>query len=76
MNSIEVLRQSFEQVAGHLANLELVQSIVAETTKKGGSIEDIIQMLENKMNDSEVTLRTDLRILVNEIRHMARKSSG
>jgi hypothetical protein len=76
MNSVEVLRQSFEQVAGHLANLELIRTIVAETTEEGGSIEDIIQMLEDKMNDSEVTLRTDLRILVNEIRHMARKSSG
>ncbi len=76
MSSIEVLRQSFEQVAGHLANLELVRSIVAEITEKGGSIENIIQMLEDRMNDSEATLRTDIRILVNEIRHTARKSNG
>ncbi|MFX1369462.1 MAG: hypothetical protein ACFFAY_12760 [Promethearchaeota archaeon] len=76
MSSIEVLRLSFEQVAGHLANLEVVRLIVAEITEKGWSIEDIIQMLEDKMNDSEVTLRTDIRILVNEIRHMTRKSNG
>ena len=76
MNSIEVLRQSFEQVAGHLANLELVRSVIDEVSEKDESIEDIIQMLEGKMNDSEATLRTDLRILVNEIRHMARKSNG
>ncbi len=76
MSSIEVLRQSFEQVAGHLANLELVRLILAEITEKSESIEDIIQMLEDKMNDSEITLRTDIRILVNEIRHMARKSNG
>ena len=76
MNAGEILRRSFERVAGHLANLELVQSIIQEIEEEGGSIEDIIQMLEVRMGDSEVTVRTDLRILLNEIQRMARKSKG
>jgi hypothetical protein len=76
MKAQEVLHLSFEHVAGHFANLEQVQMIVGEILGGKGSIEDIIQKIEGMMHDAEVTLKTDLRILVNEIRHQIRKSSG
>ncbi|NHJ12291.1 MAG: hypothetical protein EAX95_01375 [Candidatus Thorarchaeota archaeon] len=76
MKAQEVLRLSFERVAGHFANLEQIQMLVGKISGEEGSIEDIIQKIEGMIHDAEVTLKTDLRILVNEIRHQIRKSSG
>lgn len=76
MKAEEVLRLSFERVAGHFANLEKMQMIVEEISGEKGSIEDMIEKIEDMMQDVETTLKTDLRILANEIRHQTRKSSG
>ena len=76
MKTEDILRLSFESVAGHFANLQEVQKIMESISGEKGSIEDIIQKIEERMQDVEVTLKTDLRILVNEIRHQVRKSSG
>lgn len=76
MKAEETLHSSFQCVAGHFANLQEVQRIVDRISAEKGSIEDIIQKIEGMMQDVEVTLKTDLRILLNEIRHQIRKSSG
>jgi hypothetical protein len=77
MSSDEILLLAFENIAGHLANLDSIRSLVQEITGHGHTIDETTQMLEGKMEEAEVTLRTDLRILINEIRHVIRgKFSG
>ncbi|UCH03572.1 MAG: hypothetical protein JSW05_08195 [Candidatus Thorarchaeota archaeon] len=77
MSSDEILLLAFENVAGHLANLDSIRSLVQKLTGHGHTTDKVIQMLEGKMEEAEVTLRTDLRILINEIRHVTRgKFSG
>ena len=77
MSSDELLLHAFENSAGHLANLEIIRTMVEGLTGHSLSIDDIIQDLEREMEEAEVTVRTDLRILINEIRHlMRRKTSG
>ncbi|MHA1949589.1 MAG: hypothetical protein ACXAAO_02370 [Candidatus Thorarchaeota archaeon] len=65
-----ILRTAFEKVAPHISNLDDVRSIVDELEKKTDSIDSIIQKLEEGMEGAEVTLRTDIRILINECRHL------
>ena len=72
MSSDETLLLAFENIAGHLANLDSIRSLVQELTGCGHTISETIQLLEGKMEETEVTLRTDLRILINEIRHIMR----
>lgn len=77
MSSDELLLHAFEASAGHLANLDVIRSIVDGLTGHGLSLDNIIQEIEREMDVAEVTVRTDLRILINEIRHlMRRKTSG
>ncbi len=77
MNIGSVLELAFQNVAPHIVNLELLQSIVQETTNASESIDDAIGILESKMEDQEVTAKTDIRILINEVMHlMKRKSTG
>ncbi|MHA2046332.1 MAG: hypothetical protein ACW99G_16220 [Candidatus Thorarchaeota archaeon] len=65
-----ILHTAFEKVAPHISNLDDVRSIVDELEKKADSIDSIIQKLEERMEGAEVTLRTDIRILINECRHL------
>ncbi len=67
-----ILRTAFEIVAPHISNLDEVRSIVDELEKKVDSIDSIIRELEVRMEEAEVTLRTDIRILINECRHLKR----
>ncbi len=77
MSSDELLLHAFENIGGHLANLGSVRSIVQEIKGHGHSSDELIRLLEERMEETEVTLRTDLRILINEIRHLMRgKFSG
>lgn len=75
MNVGIVLQLSFENVAGHISNLEEVRSLVDEISSEASSLEEAISFLERRMEDAEVTLITDIRILVNEIHHRAREKS-
>ncbi|MHA1904900.1 MAG: hypothetical protein ACXADL_11100 [Candidatus Thorarchaeota archaeon] len=72
-----ILELAFQNVAPHIVNLELLQSLVKETTNTTESIDDVIVILESKMEGQEVTAKTDIRILINEVRHLLkRKSTG
>jgi hypothetical protein len=73
MRSDDLLLRAFENSAGHMANLDSVRSIVEGLIGHGHSLEGIIQSLEREMEEAEVTLRTDLRILINEARHLVRR---
>jgi len=67
------LRQAFENVAGHITNLEEIQILVDKIVEEGQSTAKCIQLLEEKMVEAEVTLVTDIRILINEVQHISRE---
>ncbi len=65
-----VLKTAFNNVAGHLSNLEIMGELVLEIEKQNTSFETIITALEEQCENAEITLRTDIRILINECRHL------
>jgi hypothetical protein len=65
-----ILRTAFEKVAPHMSNLDMIKELVAEIEKKTDSLEFVLKELESRQEDAEVTLRTDIRILINECRHL------
>jgi hypothetical protein len=67
-----ILRTAFERVAPHISNLDDIRSLVEELEKNAGSLDSIIQELEGRLEEAEVTFRTDIRILINECRHLQR----
>ncbi len=67
-----ILRIAFERVAPHISNLDEIKALVDEIEKKAESLDSIIHKLEEKMEEAEVTFRTDIRILINECRHLKR----
>ncbi|MGY5875579.1 MAG: hypothetical protein RTU30_07525 [Candidatus Thorarchaeota archaeon] len=68
-----LLNLAFDNIGAHLSNLDQVRSIIQEISSRAKSITDIIQLLEEKMEEGDVTLRTDIRILINEVRHLSEK---
>lgn len=74
MNSI--LRTAFENVAPHISNLESVKILVDEVEKTTNSLESILRELESRLEDAEVTFRTDIRILINECRHLGNRTTS
>ncbi len=65
-----ILRIAFERVAPHISNLDEIKALVDEIEKKAVSLDSIIHELEEKMEEVEVPFRTDIRILINECRHL------
>ncbi|MFW9787131.1 MAG: hypothetical protein ACFFE2_11030 [Candidatus Thorarchaeota archaeon] len=67
-----ILRTAFENIAPHISNLDSMKSLVDEIEKSTDSLESVVFELESRLEDAEVTLRTDIRILINECRHLGR----
>ena len=70
-----ILRTAFEKVAPHISNLEEVKELVDEVDKASDSLESVLTNLESKLENAEVTLRTDIRILINECRHLGGRTT-
>ena len=68
-----ILNLAFENTGAYLSDLEQVRGLIQEVSAKTKSIDDMFHLLETKMEESEVSLRTDIRILLNEIRHLSKK---
>ena len=71
-----VIRTAFDNIASHISNLETVKTIVDDLESEDLSFDAIIEILQKKIEDAEVTLRTDIRILINECRHLERRKSN
>ena len=70
------IRAAFDNIASHISNLETVKTIIDDLESENLSFDAVIEILQKKIEDAEVTLRTDIRILINECRHLeSRKSS-
>jgi hypothetical protein len=70
-----IIRTAFEKVAPHIANLDMMKSLVDEVEKKTDSIDSILVELESRLEDAEVTFKTDIRILINECRHLGHRTT-
>lgn len=74
MNVLEpMLRVAFDNSAPYISNLDAIRQLIQETTAHTSSVDDAIIYLENKLPDAEVTLKTDIRILIAAIRHAGRQ---
>ena len=65
-----VIRTAFDNVASHISNIDSIRSLVDTLESANLPIDEVIETLQNKIEDAEVTLRTDIRILINECRHL------
>ena len=65
-----VIRTSFDNIATHISNIDAIRTIVSEIESENLPIDIVIESLQKKVEDVEVTLRTDIRILINECRHL------
>lgn len=70
-----ILRTVFEKVAPHISNLEAMKILVDEIEKKTDSLESVLSELESRLEGAEVTFRTDIRILINECRHLGDRTT-
>ena len=70
------IRAAFDNIASHISNLETVKTIVDDLESEDLSFDAIIEILQKKIEDAEVTLRTDIRILINECHHLERRKSN
>jgi hypothetical protein len=68
-----ILKTAFENVAAHISNLDSIREMIDELENQNEPSDRIISILEKRSEDAEVTLRTDIRILINECRHLMRK---
>lgn len=71
-----ILRTAFENVITHISNVDDVRELVNDLDRQNESIDHSIHVLEKMAEDAEVTLRTDIRILINECRHLRNKMTG
>jgi len=60
-----MLREAFENVLPYITNLSRLKSFVEEN--EGKSIEEIKRIIEEEIKRSNETLRTDFKILLNEL---------
>ncbi len=68
--NIALVQTAFSRVMGHITNVESMKTIVDDTVQTEDSLESAIRSLEKRLDGAEVTLRTDIRILINECRHL------
>jgi hypothetical protein len=71
-----ILKTAFDNTAAHISNIESIRKLIEELEDQNNHIDNIIIILEKKSEDAEVTLRTDIRILINECRHLTRKMTN
>ena len=76
MTSKSILQLAFDEIASYITNLEEIRILIQDISGQEKTTLETVQLLEERLETAEVTLRTDLRILLNEIRHiLTRKSS-
>jgi len=71
-----VIRTAFDNVASHISNIDAIKLLVNEIESENLTSNAIIDTLQNKIEDAEVTLRTDIRILINECRHLESRTKN
>ncbi len=71
-----ILLTAFQNVAGHISNLEIVRKWIDEIVADGISIDTGVTELRSRAEKEDVTFQTDIRILINEIEHLSREKTS
>jgi len=71
LSFVTLLNQAFENVGANIANLDEVRDLLAKIENEADSISHVISLLELEMAEVDITLRTDIRILINEFKHLS-----
>ena len=66
------LRNAFENVAPYITNLDTISLLVHQLNEERISLRVSVTKLEMIMKDADITLRTDIQILINELKHFLR----
>ncbi len=69
----EVLLVAFENVAGHIHNLSYVRELVGDIAREADSLQSVRARLKQVVAGADITLRTDVRILLDEMEHVLRR---
>lgn len=64
-----LLRECFEACAPHIFNLDEMRNMVESVAEKDCTLPEAIALLEERMQEADATLTTDIRILLNELQH-------
>ena len=72
----ETIRSAFDNVAAHISNIAALQIAIEELMNECVSIDSVVCDLESRMDGVEITLRTDIRILINEIQHLKERKAS
>ena len=75
-NCKETIRSAFDNVAAHISNIAAMQIAIDEIMNECVSIDSVVHNLESRMDGVAITLRTDMRILINEIQHLKERKSS
>jgi len=67
----ELLRQSFENVGAYINHLDEIRDIIRRVETTTDSTSRVLELLESELLNAEITLRTDIRILINEFKHLS-----
>lgn len=70
------LRNAFENVAPYITNLDTIALIIQQLISDVDSLRACLIILEKSLGDTDVTLRTDIQILINEILHVLQLEEG
>ncbi len=73
MALVSLVQSAFKNIAAHITNLSQVRDIIDDVLSSCSDIDNALQRLEVKRDDAEITLRTDIQILINEILSLRRK---
>ena len=68
MDPIELLRQSFQNVGAYITHLDEIRDLINGIESDSADV--ILEQLENSLNGAQTTLSTDIRILINEFKHL------
>ncbi len=71
-----VIRTAFDNIVSHISNMDEIRTLVEKLESENLSTSAIIDYLQREIEDAEVTLRTDIRILINECRHVESGKKG
>lgn len=74
MNHEHLIQRAFENIAAHVSNLELLRTLIQEIVSETNSADEFVTVINERAPTLEVTLRTDIRILNNEILSLMKRT--
>ena len=75
MSASTLIQLAFENVAAHISNIDAVRDAIDRIVKGVTTSAEVVTALEEMSDCEDVTLKTDLRILLNEVRHILARES-